>query len=76
MDTIARWSEIGIAVGGAILAVMAAYYKMDARVLLTEQRVDQESKGYMVLQGDMRQRLERLEDKIDELSRNLIERRR
>lgn len=52
--------------------LIGAYYKLDNRVTITETRqtasearIDQETKGYAVLQQEFVRRLERMEDKLD-----------
>lgn len=50
-----------------IVLLVGAYYKLDSRVLVAEQRIEQETRGYAVIQTDLHKRLERLEDKLDRL---------
>ena len=62
-----RWVEIVLVILGAALSGIAAYYNMDARVLLIEQQVKIESQARMTGQAEIRGRLDKVDDKMDKL---------
>jgi hypothetical protein len=60
-----RWLEIFLMVIGFALSGIAAYYNMDARVLLVEQQVKVESAARIGMQTEMSNRMEKLDMKMD-----------
>jgi hypothetical protein len=77
-----RWLEIALVLAGALLSGIAAYYNMDARVLLIEQKVQSESVARVNLQNEVSTRMEKIDtklekvaDKIDRMTEIFYERR-
>lgn len=68
------WFQMGVTAVSLLLAGVGAYYKLESRVQLAEQRIDQETRGYGVILSEVRTRLDRLETKIDDLTSRLYER--
>ena len=66
-----RWLELGVLILGFILGGMLAFNNLSTRIALAEQKIDQETKGYFVLQTSISERLGRLEEKIDKLSEHV-----
>lgn len=78
-ENVKRWVEVGAIVLGCIVAVLSAYHSLDgrvtategraavvdARVMAAESRIEQETKGYLILQSELAKRLDRLEGKLD-----------
>lgn len=62
-----RWLEIILVLAGAGLSGVAAYYNMDARVLLVEQQVKVESASRISGQAEIRGRLDKVDDRMDKV---------
>lgn len=63
-----RWLEIALVLAGALLSGIAAYYNMDARVLLVEQQMKVEQAARIGMQTEMTSRMEKLDTKMDKVS--------
>jgi hypothetical protein len=62
------WLKLAIQIAFVMAAIIGGYYKLDARVWVVENGMQQERLGYTALQSELNHRLERLEDKIDSLA--------
>ena len=60
-----EWWKLVLQIGVLVVGLIGAYYQLDARVQVAESRIDQETKGYSVLQEGIHKRLDRLEEKLD-----------
>ena len=69
---IADWIKIVVTIGGFALAGLGGYYDLRQRVALNEQKMEQESRGYYLLQVDLARRLDRFEVKLDLLTEKLF----
>ena len=59
------WWQLALQIGVLVAGLVGAYYSLDARVQVAESRIEQETKGYQVLQEGIHKRLDRLEEKLD-----------
>jgi hypothetical protein len=66
-----RWLEIALVLAGAALSGIAAYYNMDARVLLVEQQMKVESAARIGMQTEMTSRMEKLDTKMDRVGEKM-----
>ena len=62
-----EWWKLAIQIGVLAVGLIGAYYQLDARVQVAESRIDQETKGYAILQEGIHKRLDRVEEKLDRL---------
>ena len=62
-----RWVEFAFVLLTAALSGAAAYYNMDARVLLIEQQVKIESQARITGQSEIRNRLDTVDAKMDRI---------
>lgn len=61
------WWKLALQIGVFVVAITGAYYKLDTRVQLAESRIEQETRGYAVIQTELHNRLDRLDEKLDRL---------
>ena len=59
------WLKILIPFLSLALAGLGGYYELKARVAVTEVRIEQETRGYLVIQQEIIHRLEVIEKKLD-----------
>ena len=59
------WLKIIIPVITIALAGLGGYYELKSRVAVAESRVEQETRGYYVIQSEIARRLEMIDKKLD-----------
>jgi hypothetical protein len=64
-DRILRWIELGAVVVGMVVVGLGAYYNLDGRVLVLEQRVTSSESNYKGGIEELNRRLDRIESKLD-----------
>jgi hypothetical protein len=64
-DRLLRWIELGAVVVGMVVVGLGAYYNLDGRVLVLEQRVTSGEANYKGGIEELNRRLDRIESKLD-----------
>ena len=59
------WLKIIIPVISIALAGLGGYYELKSRVAVAESRIEQETRGYYVIQSEIAHRLEVIDKKLD-----------
>ena len=59
------WLKIIIPVITIALAGLGGYYELKSRVAVAESRIEQETRGYYVIQSEIARRLEMIDKKLD-----------
>ena len=65
MNGVKDWLKILIPVISLALAGLGGYYELKSRVAVSETRIEQETRGYYVIQQEIAHRLATIEKKLD-----------
>ena len=60
-----EWWKMAIQIVIIIVGLSGAYYKLDSRVTILEDKITQEVKGYEILLQSLNKRLDKFEQKLD-----------
>ena len=60
-----EWWKMAIQIVIIIVGLSGAYYKLDSRVTILEDKITQEVKGYEILLHSLNKRLDKFEQKLD-----------
>jgi hypothetical protein len=66
-----EWLKLAIQIAVLIVGIAGAYYKLDARVTIAEDRVAQETRGYELLLKSFNDRMDKTDAKLDKLNERI-----